>query len=105
MSEKYEDGGNLAFAHVTRDAFGVPRNLMGVHPEEFFSLLGRIVALSALLENRVLVFYQHLVGAEPGQYTHLGVGKLIDCAKKKIAVLDPADRKLAEEFLREAKNS
>jgi hypothetical protein len=103
MSEEYEDGAGVAFPHVTRDAFGVPSNVIGVHPEKFFSLLGRIVALSALLENRVLVFYQYLVGGQPDRYTDLGVGKLICRALKEIAVLGPADRKFAEEFLEEAK--
>jgi hypothetical protein len=53
---------------ITVDDYGVPSNLMGTHPEEFFALLGRIVALSASLENHVLVIYQSLVGAAQNEY-------------------------------------
>jgi hypothetical protein len=37
------------------DDYGVPSSLMGTHHKDFFALLGRIVALSASLENHVLV--------------------------------------------------
>ena len=42
------------FDHVTPDEFGVPSNIMGRHNEEFFSMLGRIVALAAILEYKSL---------------------------------------------------
>lgn len=38
------------------DPCGVPLNIMGRHPEEFFSILGRIVSLAAILENKLLSF-------------------------------------------------
>ncbi|MBV8998239.1 MAG: hypothetical protein JO304_04210, partial [Solirubrobacterales bacterium] len=56
---------------VTVDDYGVPSNLMGTHHEDFFALLGRIVALSAVLENHVLVIYQFLVGAAQGEHTNV----------------------------------
>lgn len=103
MIDEGERGSDLAFPQVATDAFGVPSNLMGVHPEEFFSLLGRLVALSALLENRVLVFYQYLVGRRQDQHTELGVSKLIENALDALSRLpEPANRKLAEEFLIDA---
>ena len=96
--------GDFAVLRTTIDSFGVPSNLTGNHPEEFFSLLGRIVALSALLENRVLVFYQYLVGRRKDQHAELGVGKLITNALSELHRLtDPADRQIAAEFLAEAK--
>ena len=45
---------------MTVDDFGVPSNIMGLHPEKFFSMLGRIVSLAATLENKTLGFYQDL---------------------------------------------
>lgn len=103
VEDDYTDG-DFAVLRTTVDSFGVPSNLTGNHPEEFFSMLGRIVALSALLENRVLVFYQYLVGRRQDEHTELGVGKLIANALREIRTLpDRADRQLAEEFLTEAK--
>jgi hypothetical protein len=103
VEDDYTDG-DFVVLRTTVDSFGVPSNLTGNHPEEFFSLLGRIVALSALLENRVLVLYQYLVGRRQDQHTELGVGRLITNALSEIRRLtDPADRQLAAEFLTEAR--
>ena len=88
---------------VTRDRFGVPSNLMGKHDEDFFSMLGRIVALAATLENKILAFLQYLVGRSQQAHTELPVGPLIDKALKNLHRLPPADREFAETFLREAK--
>jgi hypothetical protein len=100
-----EDWGDEEFVtdRVTPDRFGVPPNLMGRHPEEFFSILGRIVALAAILENKILVFYQYLVGRRQDEHTGLFVGQLIANALQQLHRLPPADRELAEEFLLEAK--
>jgi hypothetical protein len=86
------------------DQFGVPANLMGRHPEEFFSILGRIVALSAILENKVLVFYQCVVGRRQDEHTALSMGQLIGKALQELQRLPPRDRQLAEDFLVEAKS-
>lgn len=88
---------------ATRDRFGVPSNLMGKHDEDFFSILGRIVALAATLENKILAFLQYLVGRSQQAHTELSVGPLIDKALKNLHRLPPADREFAEKFLREAK--
>ncbi len=48
------------------DEFGVPSNILGPHPEEFFSLLGRIVALAAALESNVRAFCEYLGGRSAG---------------------------------------
>jgi hypothetical protein len=89
---------------VTVDDYGVPSNLMGTHHKDFFPLLGRIVALSASLENRVLVIYQSLVGAAQNEYTSVPVGKLLERCRKELHRLDgrPGDRQLVEVFLTKA---
>jgi hypothetical protein len=66
------------------DNFGVALNIMGRHPEDFFSILGRIVALAAILENRILVFYQYLVGRRQDDHTDLTVGRLIANALQEL---------------------
>jgi hypothetical protein len=76
---------------------------MGRHPEDFFSSLGHIVALAAVLENKILVFYQYLVGRRQDEYTELSVGQLTANALHELNRLPPADGDLAKEWLLEAK--
>ena len=91
------------FPHQTIDAFGVPSNLMGVHPEEFFSLLGRIVALAALVEHNVRIFYESVVGATQEESGQLSFKKLVGRCRTGLEVLPSAtDRELAGAFLSEA---
>ena len=85
------------------DEFGVPVNIMGRHPEDFFSILGRIVALAAVLENKILGFYQYLVGRRQDAYTELSVGQLIADALQELHRLPPNDADLARDWLLEAK--
>ncbi len=85
------------------DDFGVPLNITGRHPEDFFSVLGRIVALAAILENRILVFYKYLVGRRRDEHTALAVGQLITKALKELHRLPPPEAELAKEWLLEAR--
>ena len=85
------------------DDFGVPLSIMGRHPEDFFSMLGRIVALAAVLENKTLVFYQYLVGRRQDEHTELSVGPLIANALQNLHRLPRGDSDLAKEWLLEAK--
>jgi hypothetical protein len=95
---------HFVFDHVTWDGFGVPSNIMGRHDEEFFSMLGRIVALAATLEYKILVFFQYLVGGRQDVFAELTVAKLIAGAQEELHRLKaPEDRQLAEQFLLEAK--
>jgi hypothetical protein len=88
---------------VTRDRFEVPSNLMGHHPEEFFSMLGRIVALSATLEYRVLSFYQALAGRDQDAFTDLSVSRVIKGARQELhRFTDPEEQRMALGYLDEA---
>ena len=107
MTEKYDGAlGKIGYMihGVSVDEYGVPSNLMGTHHEDFFALLGRIVALSASLENHVLVIYQSLVGAAQSEYTNLPVGRLLANCRTELQRLDsrPSDRERVEMFLSEA---
>ncbi|MGO9906902.1 MAG: hypothetical protein ACLP4R_29970 [Solirubrobacteraceae bacterium] len=84
------------------DDFGVPLNIMRRHPEEFFSMMGRIVTLSATLEHQVLVFYQYLVGRDQTAYTDWPVSKLIRQARRELKRLPASDADFARQWLREA---
>jgi hypothetical protein len=90
--------------HVVTDAYGVPSNLLGRHPEDLFSIMGRIVMLSATLENRLVSIYQSLMRAAQSEYTNVPVGKLINRCGDELHRLDgrPDHRLLMETFLADA---
>jgi hypothetical protein len=81
------------------DAYGVPLNIMGRHPEEFFSMLGRIVSLAATLENKILSFYQYLIGRSQTEQSELSVSQRL----KELERLPPGEVELAKQWLLEAK--
>jgi hypothetical protein len=91
------------------DAYGVPLNIMGRHPEEFFSMLGRIVSLAATLENKILSFYQYLVGRSQTEQSELSVSQHIAKSLKELQrlkeleLLPQGEVELAEQWLQEAK--
>lgn len=103
MTEDERDDWDFVADRGAPDQFGVPPNLMGQHPEAFFSILGRMVALTAVLENKILVFYQYLVGRSQDEHTGLSVGQLITKSLEEIHQLPTGDRQYAEGFLLEAK--
>ena len=68
-------------------------------------MMGRIVMLSATLENRLLSIYQALVVAAQSEHTNVPVGKLIKRCGDELHRLDsrPEHRLLLETFLADAK--
>jgi hypothetical protein len=107
MAEHWDDAlveDDFMIHTVIVDDYGVPSNLMGTHHKDFFALLGRIVALSASLENHVLVIYQSLVGAAQNEHTNVPVGQLLERCRKELHRLEgrPTDRQLVEIFLSKA---
>jgi hypothetical protein len=112
MAEDLDDELNaddLFIGMSVTDAYGVPLNIMGRHPEEFFSVLGRIVSLAATLENKILSFYQYLVGRSQTEHSELSVSLHIDKSLKELQRLKEQERlprgevELAERWLLEAK--
>jgi len=91
------------------DAYGVPLNIMGRHPEQFFSMLGRIVSLAATLENKILSFYQYLVGRSETEHSELSVSQHIAKSLKELRRLKELEQlpqgevELAEQWLLEAR--
>jgi hypothetical protein len=85
------------------DAFGVPLNIAGRHPEEFYSMLGRIVSLAATLENKTLGFYQDLVGGTQDDFIELSISALIKNSLAELHRLPDADAQFARQWLTEAR--
>ena len=96
------DEGSLADWGAT-DAFGVPLNIAGRHPEDFYSMLGRIVSLAATLENKTLGFYQDLVGGTQDDFIELSISALINNSLKELPRLADADAQFASQWLADAR--
>lgn len=88
------------------DRFGVPDNLMGPHPDDFFGRVGRVVTLSALLENRLLGLVQLQAGPQHPPLNKLPPSKLIAKGREHLdCFADPTDLVLAKEFFTRAKQA
>lgn len=85
------------------DEFGVPLNFLGSQSEDFYGAIGRIALLGALLEYRLLVLYQALVGARQDEHTQLSATQLIERARTEIHLLrDDGQRSTVGRFLDDA---
>ncbi len=94
------DRSALGGAPVT-DRFGVPDHLLGPHTDEFYACVGRVVALSALLEDRLRVLVQRQVGVTdaPANLGTMQVSVLIRMGTAHmVEFIDDPTRSLAEEF-------
>jgi len=91
------------WARTGTDSFGVPHTLIGLHDENFFAVLGRIVPLCALLENHLLTVCQGLTGSGQHEHTRRPASKLIELSEDELVTLaDDADRDIVAGFLRSA---
>ena len=78
---------------MTTDHFGIPGNVFGAHDEEFFGALGRVAALSALVEHQALVTFQTMTNALQSEHTQLPAGQLIEKACKALLPINDDDDK------------
>jgi uncharacterized protein YbdZ (MbtH family) len=58
------------------DQYGIPGNTFGNVPEEFYAIVGRVVMLSALIENRYAAIITKLAGKTEADYAGKPVGEL-----------------------------
>jgi hypothetical protein len=87
---------------AAQDQFGVPLNVTGRHSENFYSMLGRIVSLAAILENKTLGFYQDLAGGTQDDFIELSISALIAKSLAELHRLPEADADFARQWLSEA---
>ncbi|MBZ5735140.1 hypothetical protein K8Z61_11605 [Nocardioides sp. TRM66260-LWL] len=73
------------------DAFGVPDTLLGPLPDEFYGAVGRIICLSALLENKMLSLYQALTGSQQDEHTRLPLSELVNRCSAVVSAAGPSD--------------
>lgn len=48
------------------DGYGLPQGVLGLHPDEFYGTIGRIVCVCAVLEEQITTLRHSLAGAEQG---------------------------------------
>ena len=72
------------------DAYGIPDNMFGEVPEEFFAMIGRIVMVTSFLELRVLDLLTEL--EQTPQDVHAGKSgtDLIKGCRRRLGDYDPA---------------
>lgn len=69
------------------DDYGLPASILGVHPDEFYGSIGRIVCVCAVLEHQVTALRHALANARQGQFTHQPVSTQIRVARDLAAGL------------------
>jgi hypothetical protein len=87
------------------DAFGVPNGLMSIHDEEFFQILGRIVALTALVEMGLVTLYEILTPPPQRRKRVRGTGDLLERCKQELGRFPEADTEFIQAFLDAASES
>jgi hypothetical protein len=86
---------------AAQDQFGVPLNVTGRHSENFYSMLGRIVSLAAILENKTLGFYQDLAGGTQDDFIELSISALIAKSLAELHRLPEADADFARQWMKD----
>lgn len=71
------------------DEFGLPMNILGKHPDEFYGMIGRIICVCAVLEDKVTTLRHTLAHAQQGKFT-------LEPVSAQIAAARPLARDLPE---------
>lgn len=87
---------------MTTDRFGVPGKVFGAHDEDFFSALGRVAALSALVEHQALGTFQTMTNALQSEHSQLPAGQLIEKAcKALLPINDDQDKQTLQRYFKD----
>jgi len=91
---------------VSIDAYNLPTGILGHHPEDFYGALGRIVCVSAVLEDKITSLRHTLEQVEQGRFAHEPAGQQIPKARELAgAHLSPPDADRVRAFLDRAKDA
>jgi hypothetical protein len=69
------------------DDYNLPIGILGLHPEDFYGSVGRIVCVCAVLEQQLTAMRHALAHVEQGKYTHEPVSEQIKAARALSLVL------------------
>lgn len=85
------------------DQFGVPTFIFGAHGEDFFALLGRAIAVSAVVERDLRTLARKLIAPIEETTQKFAISKLIESARKNLTPVECLeDREVVSEFLDKA---
>jgi hypothetical protein len=81
------------------DEYRLPAGVLGRHPDEFYGALGRIVGVSAVLEDKVTILRHTLANAQQDEFTHEPVSSQIKAARTLCQGLPDHAASRIKEFL------
>lgn len=84
------------------DSYSLPIGILGHHPDEFYGAVGRIVCVSAVLEDQITSIRHALAHVEQGRFTHEPVSTQIFTARQLSGGLRPPGPDLVDAFLSRA---
>ncbi len=87
------------------DTYNLPSGTLGLHPEEFYGAMGRIVCVSAVLEDKITSLRHTLGHVEQGLFTHEPVSQQITEARRLSRDLPPPVPDQVGAFLSRAKDA
>jgi len=77
---------NPPFPYGEPDRFGVPARFFGAADEDFYAVLGRVVMVAALLEDRLLTLLTVLAKVPQGEYAGVSFTRLSKETRKALRV-------------------
>ena len=81
----------MRYSVFVTDSYGIPDNMFGVLPDEFPAIIGRIVMLGAVVEEKILQLAWALAQVPQTQYRGKQVSDLVKICRRHLDRLD-ADR-------------
>jgi hypothetical protein len=90
---------------VTIDEYGLPGGILGDHPDEFYAVVGRIVCLCAVLEDKVTSLRHVLARAEQGRFAHQPVSEQIRTTRALARLLPDPGAETVVRFLDRAETA
>lgn len=81
------------------DDYQLPATILGVHPDEFYGAVGRVVCVCAVLEDQVTTLRHTLANARQGESTHEPISSQVRAARALSRTLSDHAGHAVEEFL------
>jgi hypothetical protein len=80
----------MAHSGFMPDRYGIPDNMFGSVPEDFYALVGRVALVSTMVEDRVLGLLWALDDQDQPTYAGLPASQLSEEVTKRLDALEPA---------------
>lgn len=81
------------------DDYNLPKRILGVHPDEFYGAIGRIVCVCAVLEDKVTGLRHALERVEQGKFTNQPVNQQTKAAQNLVVDVPEPGRAVISSYL------